>query len=57
MIDRIWVGHSRFWVLPGCEDLPYVQTWAQVLKKRLFLSVIWLAGSVLVAGLTVLLFH
>ena len=57
VIDRIWVGHSRFWVLPGCEDLPYVQTWAQVLKKRLFLSVIWLAGSVLVAGLTVLLFH
>ena len=30
VIDKIWVGHSRFWILPGCEDIPYVQTWGQV---------------------------
>lgn len=32
MIDKLWVGHSRFWVLPGLEDVPFVQTWRQVLR-------------------------
>ncbi|MBR1566929.1 MAG: hypothetical protein IJ649_09210 [Oscillospiraceae bacterium] len=54
-IDKLWVGHSRFWVLPGCEDLPYVQTWAQVWKKRSVLALIWVAGAAIVAGLVVLL--
>lgn len=35
VIDKIWVGCSRFWQLPGCEDIPYVQTWLQVLKKTM----------------------
>ena len=26
VIDRLWVGHSKFWVLPGTEDLPFVQS-------------------------------
>ena len=26
VIDRLRVGHSRFWVIPGTEDLPFVQT-------------------------------
>lgn len=51
VIDRLWVGHSQFWVLPGTEDLPFVQTWGQVLKKRLILSLIWVAGAALVAGI------
>ena len=33
-IDKIWVGYSKFWILPGCEEIPYVQTWKQMLKKR-----------------------
>ncbi len=40
VIDKIWVGYDRFWLLPGTEDLPYVQTWKQVLKKRSILSLI-----------------
>ena len=56
VIDRLWVGHSRFWILPGCEDLPYVQSWAQVLKKRTILTLIWIVGAALVAGIVVLLF-
>ena len=51
VIDKLWVGHSSFWILPGCEDLPYVQTWTQVLKKRSVLALIWVAGAVIVAGL------
>ena len=56
-IDRVWVGSSRFWVLPGCEDIPYVQTWPQVLKKRIALSLIWATGAAVVAGIITLLFR
>ena len=55
VIDRLWVGHSRFWVIPGTEDVPFVQTWGQVLKKRGILTLIWILGAALVAGLVVLL--
>lgn len=56
VIDKIWVGHSRFWVLTGCEGLPFVQTWKQVLKKRGFLTLVWVAGAAIVAGIVVLIF-
>ena len=55
VIDKLWVGHSKFWILKGMEDIPFVQTWAQVLKKRSFLAVIWLIGAAIVAGIVVLL--
>lgn len=54
IIDKVWVGYSKFWVIPGTEDIPYVQTWKQVLQKRGVLTVIWLIASVLVAGIIVL---
>ena len=56
VIDKIWVGYSKFWILPGCEDIPYVQNWGQVLKKRSFLAMIWIAGAAIVAGIVVVLF-
>ena len=56
MIDKLWVGHSKFWVLPGLEDMPYVQTWRQVLKKRSMLALIWAAGAALVGSIVVLIF-
>lgn len=55
VIDKIWVGYSRFWDIPGV-GLPYVQTWPQVLKKRGILTVIWIAGAAIVSGLVVLVF-
>lgn len=55
VIDKIWVGHSKFWILPGTEDIPFVQTWGQVLKKRTFLALIWIVGAAIVAGIVVLL--
>ena len=55
VIDRLWVGHSRFWVIPGTEEIPFVQTWPQVLKKRGILTLIWIAGATLIAGIVVLL--
>ena len=56
VIDKIWVGYSKFWILPGCEDLPYVQTWLQVLKKRGFLTLIWVVGAAIVAGIVIVIF-
>lgn len=56
VIDKLWVGHSKFWVLPGLEDMPYVQTWRQVLKKRSILALIWVAGAALVGGIVALIF-
>ena len=55
VIDRLWVGHSRFWVIPGTEDIPFVQTWPQVLKKRGILTAIWIAGAAIVAGIAALI--
>ena len=56
VIDKLWVGHSRFWVLPGLEDMPFVQTWRQMLKKRSLLALIWFAGAAIAAGIVVLIF-
>ena len=56
VIDRLWVGHSKLWIIPGTEDIPFVQTWAQVLKKRGILTLIWVVGAFIVAGLVILIF-
>ena len=55
VIDRLWVGHSAFWVIPGTKDIPFVQTWPQVLKKRGILTAIWVAGAAVVAGIVSLI--
>ncbi len=56
VIDKLWVGYSSFLILPGCEDIPHVQTWKQVLKKRTILTLIWVIGAAIVAGIVVLVF-
>ena len=56
VIDRLWVGHSKFWIIPGTEGIPFVQTWKQVLKKRGILTLIWIVGAALVAGIVILIF-
>ena len=56
VIDKLWVGYSRFWKIPELADMPYVQTWPQMLKKRLFLSLIWCVGAALIAAAVVLIF-
>ncbi|MBQ9198033.1 MAG: hypothetical protein IJ157_12470 [Clostridia bacterium] len=56
VIDRLWVGHSAFWIIPGTEAVPFVQTWKQVLRKRSILTLIWIAGAAIVALLVIYLF-
>lgn len=55
VIDRLWVRHSKLWIIPGTEDIPFVQTWKQVFKKRMILTLIWIVGAAVVAGLVVLI--
>lgn len=56
VIDRLWVGHSKFWVLPGTEDLPFVKTWKEVLIKRTLGSVAYVGIAAAVALLVVWIF-
>ncbi len=56
VIDRLWVGHSPFWIIPGTENIPSLQTWPDMLKKRAILTLVWIVGAGIVAGLTVLVF-
>ena len=55
VIDRLWVGHSKLWIIPGTEDIPFVQTWKQVFKKRMILTLIWIVGAAIVAVLVALI--
>jgi hypothetical protein len=54
VIYDLWSVHSKFRILKNTEDIPFVQTWMQVLKKRSFLALIWAVGALIVAGLVVL---
>jgi hypothetical protein len=56
VIDEVWVRFSKFWFLPGCEDMQYVQTIKQMLTKRLFLTLVWVLGAAIVAGIVTLIF-
>lgn len=56
VIDKLWVGHSKLWLIPECADVPYVQTWKQILIKRGILTAIWIILAFAVAGLIVLIF-
>lgn len=56
VIDRLWVGHSKLWLIPECAEIPYVQTWKQMLIKRSILTAIWLVLAFIVAGLIILIF-
>ncbi|MBR4454193.1 MAG: hypothetical protein IKS33_08060 [Bacteroidales bacterium] len=54
VIDKIWVAYSKLWRIKGMEDVPFVQTWKQILIKRGILALIWIVLSVVIAGLALL---
>ncbi len=55
VIDKIWVAKSPLWIIPGTEDIPYVQKWKQMFKKRIILTGIWVVGAAIIAGIVVLI--
>lgn len=54
VIDRLWVGHSKLWIIEGMEGVPYVKSWKTVLTKRALSTAVYLIISLVVAGIVVL---
>ena len=54
-IDRLWVGHSRIWVVRGMEGVPFVKPWKSILMKRGLATVLYLIVALVVAGIAVLI--
>lgn len=55
VIDKLWVGHSKIWLINGMEDISYVKPWKSVLVKRGAATVRYLIIALAVAGIVVLL--
>ena len=34
VVDRLWVGHSKIWLVAGMEDVPYVKPWKNSFDKK-----------------------
>ena len=48
LIDELWVGHTKAWIIPGTEDLmPYIKTKDKIVK--------WLFGTVGIAVISAVL--
>ena len=54
VIDRLWVGHSKIWAVPGMEGVPYVKPWKTVLIKRTAASALYLILALGIAGIALL---
>lgn len=56
VIDKVWVGHGRFWDIPELKGIPYVKTWKQVLIKRGIGSLLYVVVAAITVGIIVLVF-
>lgn len=54
ILDWLWVGHSKLWVIKGMEGVPYVKAWKQILIKRSLATVLYLVFALAIAGIVVL---
>jgi hypothetical protein len=54
VMDRLWVGHSKFWVIQGCEDLPYAKSVKTVMIERGIMTLVYLPIAAVVAEIAVL---
>jgi hypothetical protein len=54
VMDRLWVGHSKFWVIQGCEDLPYAKSVKTVMIERGIMTLVYLPIAAVIAEIAVL---
>lgn len=54
VIDRLWVGHSKIWAVPGMEGVPYIKPWKTVLIKRTAATALYLILALGIAGIALL---
>ena len=55
VLDKLWVGHSKIWVIEGMEGVNYTDPWKKILIKRGLASIMYLVLAFAVAGLIVLI--
>lgn len=39
VIDQLWVGHSKLWMIEGMEGVPYTKPWGYMIKRRILASI------------------
>ena len=55
VMDRLWVGHSKIWMIEGMEGVPYIKPWKLVITRRSLAMVLYLIIALVVAGIVVLI--
>ena len=55
VIDQLWVGHSKLWMIEGMEGVPYTKPWGYMIKRRILASIMYWGGAVIVAAIVVLI--
>lgn len=55
VIDQLWVGHSKLWMIEGMEGVPYTKPWEYMIKRRILASIMYLGVAVIVAAIVVLI--
>ena len=55
VLDELWVGHSKIWVIEGMEGVNYTDPWKKILIKRGLATIMYLVLAFAVAGLIVLI--
>lgn len=53
VVDRVWVGHSKFWIIKGAEDLPYVKSVRKVVAERTIMTLVYVPVSAFIAWLSI----
>jgi hypothetical protein len=55
VVDHLWVGHSKIWIIPEMNGYPFRRPFRQILLKRSACTVVYLLLAVIPAGIVVLL--
>lgn len=55
VMDRLWVGHSKIWMIEGMEAVPYIKPWKLVITRRSLAMILYLIIALVVAGIVVLI--
>ena len=55
VLDKLWVGHSKIWLIEGMEGVNYTDPWKKILIKRGLATIMYLVLAFAVAGLSVLI--
>lgn len=55
VLDGIWVGHSKIWIIPEMKDVPYIKSWKDIFLKRSIATILYAIIALGVAGIVVLM--